>query len=218
LARPLRITHQKPRTFAGNTVTARRQFLSLAAASLLLSLAPVAFAASAEDFVKAKQTELMKLVKQGKPDAEVDKIFDQVLDYRVLAEAALKDHWAERSDAEREEFTGLLAKLVRASYRKNLKKTLGYDIAYKGTEQGKDGEVVRTVATSTKNARQEPVSIDYVVRTKGAGQRIVDVVTEGSSMVGNYRSSFNRIMKKGGFPEVLKRMRKRAESGQASAD
>ena len=54
--------------------------------------------------------------------------------------------------------------------------------------------------------------------SQGAGQRIVDVVTEGSSMVGNYRSSFNRIMKKGGFSEVLKRMRKRAESGQASAD
>ncbi len=199
-------------------MTARRQFLSLAAASLLLSLAPLALAASAEDFVKAKQTELMKLVKQGKPDAEVDKVFDQVLDYRGLAEAALRDHWADRSEPEREEFTGLLAKLVRASYRKNLKKTLGYDIAYKGTDQGKDGEVVRTVATSTKNARQEPLSIDYVVRTQGAGQRIVDVVTEGSSMVGNYRSSFNRIMKKGGFPEVLKRMRKRAESGQASAD
>jgi phospholipid transport system substrate-binding protein len=199
-------------------VTARRQFLSLAIASLLVSVAPLAFAATAEDFVKAKQTELMKLVKQGKPDAEVDKVFDQVLDYRVLAEAALKDHWADRSEAEREEFTGLLAKLVRASYRKNLKKTLGYDIAYKGTEQGKDGEVVRTVATSTKDARQEPLSIDYVVRNQGSAQRIVDVVTEGSSMVGNYRSSFNRIMKKSGFAEVLKRMRKRAESGQASAD
>ncbi len=199
-------------------MTARRQFLSLAIASLLVSLAPLALAASAEDFVKAKQTELMKLVKQGKPDAEVDKVFDQVLDYRVLAEAALKDHWAERSEPEREEFTGLLAKLVRASYRKNLKKTLGYDIAYKGTEQGKEGEVVRTVATSTKDARQEPLSIDYVVRGQGPAQRIVDVVTEGSSMVGNYRSSFNRIMKKGGFAEVLKRMRKRAESGQASTD
>lgn len=199
-------------------MTARRQFLSLAVASLLVSLAPLALAASAEDFVKAKQTELMKLVKQGKPDAEVDKVFDQVLDYGVLAQAALKDHWADRSEAERAEFTGLLAKLVRASYRKNLKKTLGYDIAYKGTEQGKEGEVVRTVATSTKDARQEPLSIDYVVRNQGPAQRIVDVVTEGSSMVGNYRSSFNRIMKKGGFADVLKRMRKRAESGQASAD
>jgi phospholipid transport system substrate-binding protein len=196
-------------------VTPRRQFFGLALCSALFAFAPFALAASpAEDFVKAKQTELMKLVKQNKPDAEVDKVFDQALDYRVLAQAALRDHWADRTDAEREEFTNLLAKLVRASYRKNLKKTLGYDVAYKGTEQGKDGEVVRTVATSTTNARQEPLSIDYVVKS----QRIIDVVTEGSSMVNNYRSSFNRIMKKGGFPEVLKRMRKRAESGDSAAD
>lgn len=199
-------------------MTARRTFLTLALACAALALAPTALAASAEDFVKTKQTELMKLLKQGKPDAEVDKVFDQVLDYRVLAEAALRDHWAERTDAERAEFTDLLAKLVRASYRKNLKKTLGYDVAYKGSEKGEDGEVVRTVATNTKDAREEPMSIDYVVRSQAASQHIVDVVTEGSSMVANYRSSFNRIMKKGGFAEVLKRMRKKAASGSASAD
>jgi hypothetical protein len=37
-------------------------------------------------------------------------------------------------------------------------------------------------------------------------------------MVANYRSSFNRIMKKGGFPEVLKRMRKKVAAGSSSAD
>lgn len=197
---------------------ARRHFLTLAAASLCLALVPSAHAASAEEFVKAKQAELTKLLKQGRPDAEVDKVFDQVLDYRILAEASLGEHWAGRSPAEREEFTALLSKLVRASYRKNLKKTLGYEVTYQGTEKGKDGEVVRTIAKSTKDARQEPLSIDYVVRTEGGAPRIVDVVTEGSSMVGNYRSSFNRIMKKSGFPEVLKRMRKKAESGSDSAD
>ena len=199
-------------------MTPRRSFLTLVLCAAVLTAAPLAVAATAEDFVKSKQTELMTLVKQGKPDAEVDKVFDQVLDYRVLAEAALGENWADRTDAEREEFTKLLSKLVRNSYRKNLKKTLGYDIAYKGTEKGKDGEVVRTIAKNTKDAREEPMSIDYVVRSAGAGQRIVDVVTEGSSMVANYRSSFNRIMKKGGFPEVLKRMRKKAESGASGAD
>jgi phospholipid transport system substrate-binding protein len=199
-------------------VIARRSLLSLAVCTLALSVAPVAWAgASAEDFVKTKQNELTKLVKAGK-EAEVDKVFDQVLDYRVLAQAALVDHWAERTDAERAEFTDLLSKLVRASYRKNIKKTLGYEVTYKGTEKGKDGEIVRTSAKNLKDAREEPLSIDYVVRDPGSGQRIVDVVTEGSSMVGNYRSSFNRIMKKGGFAEVLKRMRKKAASGAASAD
>jgi phospholipid transport system substrate-binding protein len=200
------------------TVTPRRSFLSVVVCAVALAVAPVAFAASAEDFVKAKQTELMKLVKAGKADAEVDKVFDQVLDYRVLAEAALREHWADRTPAERDEFTDLLSKLVRASYRKNLKKTLGYDVSYQGTEKGKDGEIVRTVAKNAKDAREEPMSIDYVVRVQGNGQRIVDVVTEGSSMVGNYRSSFNRIMKKGGFPEVLKRMRKKVASGGTGAD
>jgi phospholipid transport system substrate-binding protein len=178
----------------------------------------VAFAASAEDFVKTKQAELTKLVKQGRPDPEVDKVFDQVLDYAALAQATLADHWADRTEAERQEFTGLLSKLVRASYRKNLKKTLGYDVTFKGTEKGKDGEVVHTVAKSTSDAREEPLAIDYVVRGLSGGQRIVDVVTEGSSMVNNYRSSFNRIMKKGGFPELIKRMRKKAESGSATTD
>ena len=200
-------------------MTARRTFMTFALCAAALAATPLAFAAaSAEDFVKTKQTELLKLVKQGKPDADVDKVFDQVLDYRVLAEAALRDHWADRTEAERAEFTDLLSNLVRASYRKNLRKTLGYDVAYKGTEKGEEGEVVHTVATNVKDAREEPMSIDYVVRSQSAGQRIVDVVTEGSSMVANYRSSFNRIIKKGGFPEVLKRMRKKAASGSATAD
>lgn len=198
-------------------MTARRSFLSALLCAAALSVTPVAFAASAEDFVKAKQTELTKLVQSGK-DADVDKVFDQVLDYRVLAEAALGDHWAERTPAEKDEFTDLLSKLVRNSYRKNIKKTLGYEVTYKGTEKGKNGEVVRTVAKNLKDAREEPISIDYVVRAQSSGQRIVDVVTEGSSMVNNYRSSFGRIMKKGGFPEVLKRMRKKVSSGGADAD
>ncbi len=198
-------------------MTPRRSFLSALLCAAALSVTPVAFAASAEDFVKAKQSELVKLVQAGK-EADVDKVFDQVLDYRVLAESALGDHWAERTPAERDQFTDLLSKLVRNSYRKNIKKTLGYEISYKGTEKGKDGDLVRTVAKNTKDAREEPISIDYVVRAQSSGQRIVDVVTEGSSMVKNYRSSFNRIMKKGGFPELLKRMQKKVNSGGAEAD
>ncbi len=134
----------------------RRTFLTLVACSALLATAPLALAAGpAEDFVKAKQTQLLSLVKQGKPDAEVDKVFNEVLDYRVLAEAALGDHWADRTAEEREEFTKLLSQLVRNSYRKNLKKTLGYDVAYKGADKASNGDVVHTVATSTKDAREE---------------------------------------------------------------
>lgn len=193
-----------------------RRLLAFALAAICLALSPVAFAASAEDFVKAKQAELTALLKQGAPDAKVDKVFDQVLDYSALAQGALKDHWQARSAEERREFTELLSRLVRNTYRRNLKKTLGYDVEYKGAVKGDAGEVVRTIAKNKTNAREEPLSIDYVVRAEGGGQHIVDIVTEGSSLVGNYRTSFNKIIKKSGFPEVLNRMRKKLEQGGPS--
>jgi len=199
-------------------VNSRRQFLTFAVTTLCLALSTGAHAASAEDFVKAKQAELTALIKQGAADSKVDKVFDQVLDYSALAKAALRDHWEGRSEAERAEFTELLSRLVRNSYRRNLKKTLGYDVTYKGAVKGEGGEVVRTVATNKTNTREEPFSIDYVVRAENNGQRVVDIVTEGSSLVGNYRTSFNRIVKKSGFPEVLKKMRKKLEQGGGGVD
>ena len=81
MARPLRITLGEPKDGSSIPMIARRPFFTLVAAAFALALAPPVLAASAEDFVKAKQAELMKLVKAGKSDAEVDKVFDQVLDY-----------------------------------------------------------------------------------------------------------------------------------------
>ena len=201
-------------------MTARRTFLTLALCSLVLAIAPLAQAAEtpAQAFVTQAQDDLFKAVKAGKPDGEVDKVFNRVLDYQVLAEAALRDHWEGLKPQEREEFVKLLSQLVRNSYRKNLKKTLGYGIEYKGTSAAEGGDLVLTVATSSTDKREEPMTIDYLVSKKSGAMRIVDVVTEGSSMVANYRSSFNRIMKKGGFPDLIKRMQKKAASGSSGAD
>ena len=46
----------------------------------------------------------------------------------------------------------------------------------------------------------------------GGQWRIFDVVTEGSSMVMNYRNQFGRIIKKDGFAELLRKMKSKADS------
>jgi phospholipid transport system substrate-binding protein len=40
-------------------------------------------------------------------------------------------------------------------------------------------------------------------------------VTEGSSLVGTYRQQFGRIIKKDGFPELLRRMKSKLATGAA---
>lgn len=190
------------------------------AATLLLALAlaaPLAQAGDAESFVRTKHGELTQLVNKSKNPAEDKKLeaaFDQVLDYDTLARESLKDFWAERTPAERTEFQDVLKRLVRAAYRKSLKRVGDYDIEYKGETKGEAGTVVRTVAKSRGNAREEPISVDYVVRESDGKWQIVDIVTEGSSLVGNYRNQFRRIIKKDGFPELIRRMKTKLEKGE----
>ena len=184
-----------------------------------LSLAtPFAFAAvDAESFVKSKQTELSRMVKNAKgpaDDRKVEDAFDRVLDYDTLARESLKEFWAERTPEERAEFQAVLTKLVRAAYKKNLKRIGDYDVEYKGETSADSSQIVRTVAKNRRGAsREEPVSIDYVVHASNGSYRIVDIVTEGSSLVSNYRSQFRRIIKKQGFPELIRRMKTKLERG-----
>ncbi len=172
----------------------------------------------AQAFMKDKQAELQSLDKKGGADAQkkIIAVFDSILDYDALAQGSLGDRWAERTDAERKEFEETLKGLVQRAYRKNLDRTLNYDVTFGGETKDGDSSVVKTTAQSRTNAREEPISIDYVVHRVSGAFRIKDIVTEGSSLVGNYHQQFNRIIKKDGFAELMRRMKSKLARGDAS--
>ncbi len=200
-------------------MTRRSLFTLLAFVAALFALPATAAAdSSPEAFVKSKQAELNALLKKGKSadtDKKVEAIFDDMLDYESLAKESLAKHWDDRSDEEKKEFQTVLKRLVRNAYRKNLKKTLDYDIKFKGETAAKKGVLVRTVAKSKTNSREEPISIDYVVHKVNGKWRVKDIVTEGSSLVRNYQSQFGRVIKKKGFAELMKRMKKKLDKDDA---
>lgn len=193
----------------------RRTLLATLAASLLLAAPLPAWAApGAEATLKAKQAELVSLVKKN-DNAKLDRAFDDILDYSALAQESLGELWGERTATERADFQKLLTELVRGAYRKSIKRTLSYDVEYKGETQIESGTLVRTVAKSRENAREEPISLDYGMHEVGGRFRIRDIVTDGASLVSNYRNQFRRIVKQHGFPELLNRMRKKVDKGES---
>ena len=191
-----------------------RRLFCLVCAVATFGFTATAWAQGPEAFVKAKQEELVSILRAGGPeeDKKVEAIFNTMLDYDALAQLSLDKHWSEISESERAEFTGVLKKLVQRAYRKNIKKTLNYEISYKGEGQANKGQLVRTVARNKDKPREQPVSVDYVLHQVGGQWRIFDVVTEGSSMVMNYRNQFGRIIKKNGFAELLRKMKSKAET------
>ncbi len=197
----------------------RRFVLSLLAAfAFVFALPRVAAAEESPDaFVKGQQAKLSSLLKKGKAaNDKVDEAFDEMLDYETLAKESLGKHWDDIDEDQRKEFRGVLKRLVRNAYRKNLKKTLDYDVSYKGATDAKNkSKLVRTVAKSRNDKREEPVSIDYVVHKVNGKWRVYDIVTEGSSLVRNYKSQFNRVIKKKSFKVLLDRMKKKLEKEES---
>jgi len=194
-----------------------KQIVAIGSLVLGLGLTHAVLAAETPlDFVKAKQSELSALVKKGNGadnKKKIESVFDAILDYDALAQGSLRGNWDDRTPAERREFQDVLKQLVQRAYRRNLDRTLDYGITFGGTEQQAGNAVVRTIAQNRKNAREEPISIDYDVHQVGGVWRIDDIVTEGSSLVANYQQQFNRIIKKDGFAELMRRMKKRLASG-----
>ncbi|MCS6900290.1 MAG: ABC transporter substrate-binding protein [Myxococcales bacterium] len=185
--------------------------LLLSASLCLVSVS--AFAGPATDVVKAKQAALVDLLKTKGSEKRAAAVFDELLDYDTMARESLGKEWENRSDTEKQEFSDLLKQLVRKSYERNVKKTLNYEIEYIG-ETSKDARVeVKTRASNKANPREEPLQIDYVLAEVNGQWRIQDIITEGVSLVSSYRSQFTRIIRKDGFPTLLKKMRDKLAKG-----
>lgn len=191
-------------------------FLLVAVMFSVLVTAGSALAQSATDVVRTKQTALFSLLKQPSSAATQEKIqrlFDEMLDYSGLARASLAEEWDARTEAERQEFSNILKQLVRKAYEKNLKKTLTFRIDYVGQDAVDSAAVVKTRATNQANSRDEPVEIDFKMVKDGGSWKIADIITEGSSLVRNYRNQFTRIIRRDGFPTLIKKMNDKLAKG-----
>lgn len=195
----------------------------LGAAIVIPAVCPSTGAAqgSAQTYLERRHQEVNRILRQ---DANTDaarrrrtrrltRILNGLLDYAALAEAALGDHWSERSVEEREHFVALLRQLVERNYENNLERILEYEVSYDDEQRRGEHTLVTTTARSRTQRRQPPVEIEYTLRRTSGQWRVVDVRTEGVSMVDNYRNQFNRIIDRDGWAELIARMERRLEEG-----
>lgn len=195
-------------------------------ALILLAALALAGTASADEgaqkFVQTEHVKLEALLRQPASsgrDAQVTHTLDTMVDYDELSRrafgqpcppshASCVNHWGELTDQQKTEVGGLLKRLVEKNYRKNLIKTLDYEVTYKGQkDQGGDAKI-RTEAKSKLKPRDPAVQVDYVVKPEGGAYRVVDIVTEGSSLTKNYYDQFHKMLTTPGqgYPHVVKKL------------
>jgi phospholipid transport system substrate-binding protein len=201
-----------------------RHFVSAAALALsctMLAGAASADVESAKTFVEKEHNQIKKLVEQNAASDEVRKAIDNMVDYDQLAMRTLgkpcpptvpscTNHWDELTPEQRNEVTTLLRKLVEKNYHKNLNKTRDYDVSYRGAKEiGENVSRIKTEAKSKLKPRDPAVQVDYVIVGSGERYRVVDIVTEGSSMTKNYYDQFHRMLTTSGqgYPYLVQKLR-----------
>lgn len=176
-------------------------------------LAPVAALASVTDEVKAvvdrvvsivSDKEMKKPKNEAKRRAALDKAIATIFDYSEMAKLSLGVHWRDRSAAERQEFVRLFKTLLENSYADKIESYNNEKIAYlKENVEGDSAEVKSKIVT----AKREEFTLDYRLKKDGGKWMVCDVVIEGVSLVANYRSQFNRIVRSQGYDALVKKLK-----------
>ena len=140
----------------------------------------------------------------GKRRQAIRSVAAPVFDWREMTSRTLGQHWQARSEAERTEFVQIFTDLVNRAYITQLERYSGEAIRYisERIEGDLGGVSTRFV---TKQGREIPV--DYRVISRDGRWRIYDVVVQGVSLVSNYRSQFDKVIRTSSYPELVKRIR-----------
>jgi len=188
-------------------------YITAATLGIALTLASLAYAGPAEDFIRAKHTSLTaELKKPASPARQnsINHLLDGFFDFDRLAKDALGRHYDDISPAEFEELKGLVKELVTRNYRKNIEKTLNFQVTYLGESEINGGQErkIRTQA-SKRGSSDQPVDVNYVLHKSGDKWVVFDIETEGSSMLRNYRNQFGKTIRQDGFGTLLAKLRER---------
>jgi phospholipid transport system substrate-binding protein len=193
--------------------TRTRTVIALAAAAMLSPLVGAPAWAGPTDQLREYTDQVIKILDdpalaRGDRRAAVRKIAHEAFDVTETARRVLARHWQARTPAERDEFTQLFADLLERTYIARLDEYGGERIRYVG--ESIDGELATVRARIVTRAGIEvPVESRMVLR--GERWLIYDVLIENVSLVANYRSQFDRIVRSSSYEELVRCLKQKRD-------
>jgi phospholipid transport system substrate-binding protein len=190
-----------------------RRLLAACAAALACLSSPQAWAGAPTDQVKASVDGVIRIVQDpklkqesmaGERRAAIRKEAEALFEFTETAKRALGRHWQSLNDSQQREFVSLFTDLLERAYIMRIEQYSGERIVYAGDSAEGESAIVKTRFV-TKQGTEIPV--DYRLLRRGDRWLVFDVFVEGVSLVANYRTQFDRIMRTASYQELARRMR-----------
>jgi phospholipid transport system substrate-binding protein len=162
------------------------------------------------DLVKASVDRVLVIVQsspapvsEGRRRSDIRKIAGGLFDFEEMGRLTLAGHWKERTPPEQQEFVRLFTALLERSYLSSIENYAGEKITFQSESVSGPYAQVRSRITTD---RRVEISIDYRLLDTGTRWMVYDVVLDGVSLVSNYRSQFNSIIRTSSFAGLLAKL------------
>ena len=148
--------------------------------------------------------ELKKEARTAERRRRIRAVVNQIFDFTEISQRSLGRHWQARTPAEREQFIALFGDLLENAYITKIESYSGEKIQYPGDVIDGDLALVKTRIV-TKQETEIPV--DYRMFLNGGRWAVYDVSIEGISLIGNYRTQFNAVIQRSGYPDLVAKLK-----------
>ncbi|MCC2647149.1 MAG: hypothetical protein K0R02_1214 [Rickettsiaceae bacterium] len=138
-------------------------------------------------------------------------LMEKNLDVTWMADYSLGRQRKALSPEKLIQFRNIYNKYVVKSYAHKIKTYKGEKITVREVKPvNQDGYAVRTEILSPSKANN--IKVDFMVRRKGNGFFVFDVVTEGVSLITAQRSEFNSVVSSQGIDELIKTLEEKSRN------
>jgi len=170
----------------------------------------------AEEPLKIIETRVDRIVKilADKSLAEEDKVrklevaADETFDYGYLSRMTLGRNWLKLDETQRGEFVGLYRRLLEKNYMGQLLKYTDEKVVFDRQTMLAEN---KTEVESNVVSADKTIPIAYRLIRRDGDWKVYDLVIEGVSLVGNYRTQFTDILNRQTPAEMLSMLKRKVE-------
>ncbi|MEN8211612.1 MAG: ABC transporter substrate-binding protein [Thermodesulfobacteriota bacterium] len=137
------------------------------------------------------------------------RILHERFSFAKMSQLSLARHWRKRSDEEKKVFIDMFGQLLEETYVSKIDTYTDEKVVYvKEFIRGKKAQINTKIITDTVE-----IPIDYrMYETKDGKWMVYDLVIEGVSLVGNYRSQFDQILQKESYEKLVENLKKKLDN------
>ena len=192
----------------------------LLAVALVLGLGTNSWAGAPTDQLRTYTDQILKVLESpglSLPEkrAAVRKLASEVFDTMETAQRVLGQHWQPLNQTQREDFAKLFANLLEQTYISRIDEFGGERLTYVSEQVDGERAVVRARIITNKGTE---VPVESRLLLKGDRWLTYDILVENLSLISNYRSQFDRVIRQQGYPELVKRLQARVEALNEKGD